>query len=42
MNKATNPNCIHCSTVGFFQLIYFVLELGPLWSRNARENRLDR
>jgi len=43
-NKATNPTCIHCSGVGFFQLLEDLIlcdRLGRLRSRNTAENRID-
>ena len=44
-NKATNPTCIHCSGVGFFQLLRTLSSvcdrLGRLRSRNTAENRID-
>lgn len=46
MNKTTNPNCIHSSSVGFFQ---FILEeplsspsIRTLSLRNAAEGCIDR
>jgi hypothetical protein len=47
MNRATNPSCIHCSDVGFFQFI--LRDLRPHFGtdsyaglRNIAENRRDR
>ena len=34
-NKATNPNCIHCSDVGFFQIILDTLSSVADWVWNA-------